>query len=133
MISGIYYAHSGWRYVVLAVMALAIIKALVGWLSQGRWSTLDEWLGRLTPITLDIQFLLGLVLWVMQQRWTGIDPRASWEHPLTMLIVVAIAHVTWSRTRAAPTDAEKYRTMTIGYLIAGLLLAFGVARITYVL
>jgi hypothetical protein len=33
----------------------------------------------------------------------------------------------------APTDAAKYQTATIGYIIAGIVIALGVARITEVL
>jgi hypothetical protein len=130
MENGILMAHSGWRYIVIVILALAVIKALIGWLGQGRWGSLDRWLGMLTPVALDIQLLLGLILWILQQRWTGADPLDSWEHPVTMMIVVAIAHITWTRVKRAEPDTAKFRAMTIGYLIAGLILALGVARIT---
>ena len=133
MATGIFYAHSGWRYVVIVLLVIAIVKMLIGLLNRGRWDNLDEWLNRLTPISIDIQFLLGLILWIMQQRWTGIDPVASWEHPVTMLIATMVAHATQRRTRVAPTDASKYQTALIGYLITGLIVAVGVARITEVL
>jgi hypothetical protein len=133
METGIFYAHSGWRYIVIVLLVITIVKMLIGLSSRGRWGNLDEWLNRLTPISIDIQFLLGLVLWIMQQRWIGADPLASWEHPVTMLIASILAHVTQARTRRAPTDASKYQTAFIGYLIAGLIVALGVARITRVL
>jgi hypothetical protein len=133
MATGIFFAHSGWRYIVLLLLALTILKALLGVLTKGRWGALDDWLNRFTPISLDIQFLLGLILWVIQQRWSGADPVASWEHPVTMLVATALAHATQRRVKAAPTDAAKFQAALIGYLIAGIVVALGVARITEVL
>lgn len=133
MVTGIYHAHSGWRYIVLLLLAVVIVKSLIGMLSNGRWSGLDEWLNRLTPISIDIQFLLGLILWIMQQRWNGIDTLTSWEHPVTMLIGSALAHVTSTRVKKAPTDVAKFQTATVGYVIAGIVIALGVARITHVM
>jgi hypothetical protein len=130
---GLYYAHSGWRYVVLIMLVLTIVKVLIGMVGKGRWGGVDEWLNRLTPISIDIQFLLGLILWILQQRWNGADPVASWEHPVTMLIASALAHATQRRIKSAPTDAAKFQSATIGYLIAGIIVALGVARITQVL
>ena len=133
MVTGLFYAHSGWRYIVLLLVAAIIIKALIGLFTKGRWGTLDEWLNRLTPISLDIQFLLGLILWIIQQRWNGALPLVSWEHPVTMLIVVALAHATQRRIRRAPTDAAKFQSAVVGYLVVGIVLALGVARITGVM
>jgi hypothetical protein len=112
---------------------VTIAKVLVGLVGKGRWGGFDEWLNRLTPIVIDIQFLLGLILWIMQQRWNGADPRVSWEHPVTMIIASALAHSTARRVTKAPTDAAKFQTATIGYIIAGIVVALGVARITSVI
>ena len=92
MATGILYAHSGWRWIVILVAIVAIIKMLIGWFGKTKWTNLDQRLGMIFPIALDIQVLLGIVLWIMQQRWLGNDPTASWEHPVTMLIGVAVAH-----------------------------------------
>ena len=126
-------AHSGWRYVVILLVALAILKYLIGWLSRGRWSSLDHWLGLLTPAALSIQFLLGLILWIVETRWTGADMLRSWEHPVTMLITTALSHMTWNRVKRTEADADKYRIGAIGFIITGIVLALGIARITNVL
>jgi hypothetical protein len=106
---------------------------LIGIGSNGRWGALDQWLNRLTPIAVDIQVLLGLVLWILQQRWSGIDAVASWEHPVTMIIASALTHATSRRIQNAPTDAAKFQAGAIGYVIAGIVIALGVARITRVI
>ena len=50
-----------------------------------------------------------------------------------MIIASALAHVTSTRVKRAPTDAAKFQTATLGYIIAGLVVALGVARITHVM
>jgi len=132
MTTVLYEAHSGWRYLVILVLVLAILRALWGWLRQGEWSGLDNRLGLITTIVIDIQLLLGIVVWIMQQQWMGFNALAAWEHPVTMFLTAAVAHVTSSRVKKQTESADKFRTAAIGYLIAGALLALGVARITRV-
>ena len=133
MTYGLVMAHSGWRYIVILVLAVALIRYIVALATRSRWVNIDEWLTRATPIVLDIQLVVGLVVWVLQQRWTGASSVASWEHPVTMLLVIAVAHGTSSRVKRIPEDAAKFRMALIGFAIAGVLLALGIARITYVL
>lgn len=133
MVTGLFHAHSGWRYIIILLLVVTLVKALLGVISKGRWGSLDEWLNRLNPIAIDIQFLLGLILWILQQRWTGAVPLSSWEHPFTMLIAAALSHITAARVKKAPTDAAKYQAALVGYLITGIVIALGVARITRVI
>lgn len=92
-------AHSGWRYLVILALTLVILRALWGWLRQGEWSGLDNRLGLITTIVIDIQLLLGIVVWIMQQQWMGFNALAAWEHPVTMILTAAVAHVTSSRVK----------------------------------
>ena len=62
-------AHSGWRYLVILVVVVAIAKLLYGLFTNGRWTRFDQTLGMLTPIVFDIQMLLGVVLWIMGRYW----------------------------------------------------------------
>jgi hypothetical protein len=133
MINGLFYAHSGWRYIVFLLLALVILKSLIGMLGRGKWANLDDMLNRFTPIGIDIQFLLGLILWILQQRWSLPTPTESWEHPVTMLIATVLAHATSSRVKKAPTDAAKFQAATVGYIIVAIVVALGVARITEVI
>ena len=123
-------AHSGWRYIVILVIVLALLKLLIGLMTKQRWTRLDQILGAATPIVIDIQWLLGIILWVVEQRWTGGDPLRSWEHPTIMTLALIVAHVGWSRAKRAPNDRAKFQFAFVGFLIAALLIALGVARVT---
>ena len=54
-------AHSGWRYVVIFVLLVALAKFLIGWLGRGPWQVWDQRLGLAALIAVDIQVLLGLL------------------------------------------------------------------------
>jgi hypothetical protein len=133
MTSFVLQAHSGWRYLVILVIVLAIAKSLYSLSTGGRWTKLDQTLGMLTTIMFDIQVLLGLVVWIMGSYWSVANPTSAWEHPVTMLVATAAAHIAWSRAKKAAADRDKFQNVAIGFLVAGLLLALGVARITRVI
>jgi hypothetical protein len=126
-------AHSGWRHIVVLVLAIAILRALYGWIRGSEWGQWDQRLGTATPIVLDIQLLLGIVLWIMSQQWLGLNSLTAWEHPVTMIVAVAVAHVTWTRVKQKTESRDKFQTMTIGFAIAGVVLALGILRVTHTL
>ena len=130
MLEILYQAHSGWRYLVILIAVVTFVKLLVGLVSNSAWGQLDQRLGAALPIVMDIQVLLGVVLWVARSQWLINSPARTWEHPVTMILSVAVAHITWSRVKKANSDAARFRIATIGYAVAGLLLAVGVMRIT---
>jgi Na+-transporting NADH:ubiquinone oxidoreductase subunit NqrE len=122
-------AHSGWRYIVILVTLIAIVKMLIGWLGRSKWRALDQRLGMFTPIVFDIQLLLGLLLWIVQGRWSGDEALVSWEHPITMILAVAAAHITWRQVKKSSSDEVRFRIGAIGFIITGILIALGVMRV----
>lgn len=127
-------AHSGWRYLALLALAIAVVKYLLGWLGNGGWGKLDRQIGVVTSIVMDIQLLLGLVLWAVGAGMglLGANITRTVEHPVWMLIALAVMHIGWSRTKKA-ADGAKARTAAITFIVTGLLVAVGVARITGVM
>ena len=135
MISVLFEAHSGWRYLVIAVAVVVLLRYVVALFTKNKWTGLDRGLGLAFPIVIDIQILLGLVLWLMApDAWFSDRGTVTvWEHLVTMVLVLAAAHMGWTRIKRTEDDATKFRIGTISYAIAGVLLAVGVARITGVM
>ena len=125
-------AHSGWRHIVVLVLAIAILRALYAWIRGSEWGQWDQRLGMATPIVMDIQLLLGIILWIMSQQWLGFNSLTAWEHPVTMLVAVAAAHITWSQVKKTADSQAKFRKMTIGFAIAAVVLTLGILRVTHV-
>ncbi|MCB0086266.1 MAG: hypothetical protein KDE47_35235, partial [Caldilineaceae bacterium] len=118
MMNMLFYTHSGWRYIVILVVVVAIIKMLIGWFGKQSWWRFDQILGVATPIVIDIQWLLGIVLWLMgPAAW--FHNRGSvtvWEHMVTMTLALAAGHIGWSRAKRATTDQGKFQNAAIGFL-----------------
>lgn len=129
MYSFIVMAHSGWRYIVLLILAIAIIKYLIGWLGNGKWASFDATLNRFTPIAVDVQWLLGIIIWIMGSWWANSDARVAWEHPITMTLALVAGHVTAVYVRRATDDRRKFMIGALGYLLTGVLIAVGVITV----
>jgi len=119
-------AHSGWRMLLLLVLIVALVKYLIRWLGNGKWSNFDTMLNRVTPIFIDIQWLLGLIVWIANSWWSAGDRVRAWEHPITGTIVLVVAHIFSARARKATNDKVKFRTAFIGYLVTGVLIALNI-------
>lgn len=129
MYFGLFMAHSGWRWIVILVLAVAVLRYMVAMFGRSRWTNLDNWLLRLTPIVIDIQVLLGLVIWIMSSGWTR-ERVIAMEHPIIMILVLVAAHITSTRAKRQIEDAAKFRTALIGFVVAALLLTVGILQIT---
>lgn len=123
----IFELHAIWRWVLLAAGLVVVIKALIGWLGKRPWTPLDDRLGMVYTLVVDIQFLLGLILWFIgpfnfrQLSSAMSSPLLRFyllEHPILMLIALALAHVGRSRSRKADTDAGKHRAAFVFYLLS---------------
>lgn len=108
--------HSLWRWVVLLVVLVALVRGLIGWLRGGEWSSLDRQLTMLATTTIDIQFLLGLILWIGTQAWTR-GTFLAVTHPLVMLAALVVAHAGNILLRRAPTSTAKYRALTLSLIV----------------
>jgi hypothetical protein len=124
--------HSYWRWVVLVVAAVTIVKALIGWFGRQPWARLDDQLGMFFTIAIDIQVLIGLILYIIERRWTMPDPFFAYIHPLVMIIALILAHIGRSRVRklgantgnsaSLEIDVARHRTSAIFYAISFLLI-----------
>ncbi len=125
-------AHSGWRYLALLALVVAIVKYLMGWLGSGGWSKVDRQIGLIAAIVINIQLLLGLILWVVAWNDPLLNATPGMEHPVTMLVAIAIMHIGQARVKKA-ADGRKAQTAATTFIVTGLLVALGVARVTGVM
>jgi hypothetical protein len=123
-------AHSGWRYLALLLLVIAIVKFALGYAQKSGWSSMDRRIGLFTTIAVDIQVLLGLVLWGVAMPIGHLNPTRAFEHPTTMIVALIVMHIGWSRTRKADSDGGKFRTAALTFVLTGLLVALGVLRVT---
>jgi hypothetical protein len=109
--------HSLWRWVVLLVVTVALVRGLIGWLRGGEWTGNDRLLALATTITLDIQLVLGLLLYGTGSYWEA-GNFVAYIHPLVMIIAIIVVHTTTIMIRRTEPASAKFRTLTIGLFIA---------------
>lgn len=119
-------AHSGWRYLVLLGLIVAVIKYAIGLFGNSKWSNLDATINRVVPILVDVQWLLGLVLYVAAGFWQVADAGKAYWHPLAMTAAVVVAHIFSARVKKSTSDRERFQSGLIGYVVTLVLIALGV-------
>ena len=126
--------HSWWRWVVLALLLAATIRAIGGRSSGRPWTGADRRANMLAVVSLDIQMLLGLWLYLFLSPFTrdalndfGTAMRTPslryWavEHVTLMVGALVVAHVGNVLVRRASTDPSRYLRGAIFFGLALLL------------
>lgn len=117
--------HSGWAYIVLALLVFTAINAVMG-LSSGRdFSARDRKIGLFTLIASHVQLLVGLVLYFISPlgkallgEMSNAEARlTSLEHPLTNIIAIVLITVGWSTHKKATESGGKFKKFAIFYTL----------------
>lgn len=132
--NGLLHAHSGLRYVVLALLIVSILVAFFSWTGKKPFSESNRKLYMFTMISGHIQLLIGLVLYALQtipmisaQGMGNVmkNPEARFfavEHIAMMilaLVFVTVGHVL-SKKKEAPM--AKHKMVAVFYLLALILI-----------
>lgn len=121
--------HSGWAYIVLIVLVLAVINAFARLASKRGFGSKDRFLFLVALVFTHIQFLIGIVLYFSSPlgadslgNMKNADLRlTSLEHPLINLIAIALITIGWSKHKKLMDSTAKFKTFAIFYSL-GLLL-----------
>jgi len=127
---GLIAAHSGLRYIVLALLVIAIFNAVVN-LKSNKYEKKDKMINLFAMVFLHIQLLLGLVLYFTSPKVQFVKGMMAdtvlrfftMEHILLML--VAITLVTLGRRKAEKhPDIGKRHLFIVRYYLLGLIIIF---------
>lgn len=123
--------HSFMRWVVLALVAWAGLRALAGVLARRPFDAGDARTGLFAMVAADIQFLLGLLLYVFLSpiTRTAFNDMGSAmgnsalrffviEHTFSMLLALVCVHLGRALPKRAATDRQKHRKAALFFLLA---------------
>ena len=127
--------HSYWAYLVLIVLAFAVLKAFFGFLSKKEYTSKMFQLALLTLIVTHIQFLIAIVLYFTSSRFslwadvgisevmkTSVHRLYLVEHPFVNILAIAIITIGYSKHKRKRLSNSKFKTLSISYLIAFVLI-----------
>ncbi len=122
------YLHSGWRYVVLALVLIAIMTAFAGWFGKNNYTNGNRKLNLFAMISMHVQLLIGLVLYFMSPKVNLGDMGAAmkdsvsryWtvEHALMMIIAIIVITIGHSKSKKAMPGPSNHKTVAIFYTIS---------------
>ena len=126
--------HSYWAYLVVLMLAFAVVNAVMGITKKRAFTDKDVRIGLFTLIVSHLQLLIGLGWYFMSPAYKALklDSAAvmgnssarllAIEHPLMMLIAIALITIGWSKHKKKTEDAIKFKTFAIFYGLALLLI-----------
>lgn len=127
--------HSYWAYLVLIVLAFAVLKAFFGFLLKKEYTPKMFQLALLTLIVTHIQFLIAIVLYFTSSRFslwadvgisevmkTSVHRLYLVEHPFVNILAIAIITIGYSKHKRKRLSNSKFKTLSISYLIAFVLI-----------
>lgn len=125
--------HSGWAYLALLILVVAVVNALIGKFSGKEFTSKDRKIALFALIAIHIQLLVGLVLYFVSQNGFKMiqavgmgglttDSRLlALEHPLLNIIAITLITIGWSKHKKLVSSESKFKTFSLFYGI-GLLL-----------
>jgi hypothetical protein len=138
MESWVLVVHSLVRWVVVVAGVAAALRALSGWRSKKAWLPIDDRLGRLFTLSLDVQVVLGLALFFFLSEITAAaldDVGAAmaargtryWliEHQFAMLVALVLAHIGRARSARATEPERKHKLAAQLFTLAVLIVLIG--------
>ena len=122
-------SHSGLRWILLAVVLGAVVRAFTN-MSSGKFTALDDKLSLFSLITAHIQLLLGLGLYFISpfvkaamEAGMGAAMKETvlrfWlvEHIFGMVIGIALITVGRVAAKKATTDKDKFKKIAVYFTI----------------
>jgi hypothetical protein len=121
--------HSGWAYLALLLLVVAVANSALGFFAKREFTAKDRKIALFALIVTHIQLTVGLVLYflsplglsVLGEMKNAALRLTSLEHPLTNIIAIVLITIGWSKHKKIVESTSKFKTFTIFYGL-GLLL-----------
>lgn len=115
--------HSGWAYLALLLLVIAVVNAFIGLASKKEFTPKDRKIAIFGLIGTHTQLLIGLILYFVSPL--GLDSfgqmsdkmlrLTSLEHPLINLIAITLITIGWSKHKKLTTSESIFKTFSIFY------------------
>lgn len=119
--------HSGWAYLALLILIMAVINSLIGISSKKEFTLKDRKIALFALIAIHIQFLVGIILYFVSPNGLqmikavgmgGLTTESrllALEHPLINIIAITLITIGWSKHKKLLTSESKFKTFSIFY------------------
>lgn len=120
--------HSGWAYLALLLLVVAVVNSAIGFSSKKEFTAKDRKIALFGLIATHIQLVVGLILYfVSPLGLAGFNMKdaalrlTSMEHPLINIIAIVLITIGWSKHKKHVESNAKFKSILVGFGL-GLLL-----------
>ncbi|MFM2212874.1 MAG: hypothetical protein RL427_137 [Bacteroidota bacterium] len=128
--------HSGWAYIALLLLVVAVVNSLIGLSGKKEFTAKDRKIALFGLIATHIQLVVGLILYFVSEKgFTKIGElgmknimhndglrQTVIEHPFTNIIAIVLITIGWSKHKKKTVGSYKFKSIAIFYLIGLVLL-----------
>ncbi|WP_309642220.1 hypothetical protein [Flavobacterium sp.] len=116
-------AHSGWAYLVLITLIIAVVNSLIGRNSQKEFSPQDRKIALFGLIATHLQLVFGFIIYFVSPlgmaSFGQMSDKAlrltSLEHPLINIIAITLITIGWSKHKRAADSQAKFKSIALFY------------------
>ena len=117
--------HSGWAYLALLLLLVAVVTCWIGITSKKEFTPKDRKIALLGLVATHFQLVVGLVLWFISplgkaafgNMSNAATRLTSLEHPLINIIAIVLITIGWSRHKKAATNEAKFKAIALFYTL----------------
>jgi len=133
--------HSGWAYITLIVLIIAVVNALIGLSSKKDFKDKDLRISLFALIVSHLQLIIGFIAYFLSAQFAYLRTNGMGaamkapeirlfviEHPLMMILAITLITMGFSKHKKQTTDHNKFKTISIYY---GIALIFVLSRIPW--
>lgn len=136
MYESLKYLHSGFRFLVLLLVVLAIVQSLAGWLGKKTYTDGNRKLNLFAMISAHTQLLIGLAVYFVSpfvQFGSQTMKEATtryWtvEHIAMMIFAIVLITIGHSKSKKAALPEAKHRAIAIFYGLAVLVIVVAIIQ-----
>ena len=119
--------HSGWAYLALLVLVIAVVNSVIGMSSKKDFTSKDRKIALFALIAIHTQLLIGLILYFVSPNGLNMIKAVGMgglttesrllalEHPLINIIAIVLITIGWSKHKKLITSESKFKTFSIFY------------------
>ena len=116
-------AHSGFAYLALLALVIAVVNSLIGLFSKKEFSPLDRKIAIIALSLIHTQLIIGFIVWFISplgmaslgQMKDASLRLTSLEHPVTNILAIVLITIGWVKHKKLVTSKSKFKAFSIFY------------------
>ena len=118
--------HSGWAYLAIILLVLAVVNSFIGKSSGKEFTAKDRKIALFALIGVHIQLLVGFILYFVSEKgYKAFAMEGAMkiselrltmlEHPLINIIAIVLITIGWSKHKKAIESSVKFKSIALFY------------------